>query len=189
MAANCFIAINIISKNLDVNNILNPGGIPIIFYWDGVSDIIDDIISNDNFNDIINTYILNPNQYDKSFINMIYINDTENDTYNTSKRIPIQDLYKLNDSHEFYLSYLKTSILNLYKRIFKEEYKFDDDIENIDIKNDINKIFNKIKEENPDILDNTIFYYILNDINENTKLNFENKRFLINKLKEIVKKS
>ena len=187
MISDCFISINIISKHGEVNNILNAGGVPIIFYWDGESDMINDITSNENFNNIIKTYVLNKDMYDKTYLSMIYINGND---FNNTKKIQIQSLYKLDDSSEFALTYIKDIIFELYKFVFKKEYILNDDIENIDIENIIKEIFLKIKEENKDkISDDIIIHYILSKLNKYTNLNTENKQYLIDKLKNIVKES
>lgn len=190
MNVNCFVSINIICKNQEVNNIINENGVPIIFYWDGKSDINNDIVNNEKFTDIIKTYLLNPNTYDKSYLSLVYINDTTNQTFNTVKKIPIQTLYKLNDTYDFCLLYLKDIFIELYKLVLKEDYKIDDDPENIDIGKIIKEIYLKIKSSNNDkISDNVLTHYILSKLNENTSLSSENKNYLINKISEIVRES
>lgn len=191
MINSCFVAINIVSSELEnVNVLLNDNnGFPIIFYWNGIDDIFDKISKDEKFLNIINNYVFNYDTYDKTFLKLSFINTGNENIYN-QKEVSIQELYSLeNLNKDFMYMYLQNIVTDLYEKFFKEKYIISD-IEDLTSKDIIKDIFYKIENNDKrEILQSTIINYIRNKLNENTKLTKENKEYLINSLEDIIRES
>jgi len=191
MINSCFVAINIVSSELEnVNVLLNDNnGFPIIFYWNGIDDIFDKISKDEKFLNIINNYVFNYDTYDKTFLKLSFINTGNENIYN-QKEVSIQELYSLeNLNKDFMFMYLQNIVTDLYEKFFKEKYIISD-IEDLTSKDIIKDIFYKIENNDKrEILQSTIINYIRNKLNENTKLTKENKEYLINSLEDIIRES
>lgn len=191
MINSCFVAINIVSSELEnVNVLLNDNnGFPIIFYWNGIDDIFDKISKDEKFLNIINNYVFNYDTYDKTFLKLSFINTSNENIYN-QKEVSIQELYSLeNLNKDFMYMYLQNIVTDLYEKFFKEKYIISD-IEDLTSKDIIKDIFYKIENNDKrEILQSTIINYIRNKLNENTKLTKENKEYLINSLEDIIRES
>lgn len=191
MINSCFVAINIVSSELEnVNVLLNDNnGFPIIFYWNGIDDIFDKISKDEKFLNIINNYVFNYDTYDKTFLKLSFIN-TDNENIYNQKEVSIQELYSLeNLNKDFMYMYLQNIVTDLYEKFFKEKYIISD-IEDLTSKDIIKDIFYKIENNDKrEILQSTIINYIRNKLNENTKLTKENKEYLINILEDIIRES
>ena len=191
MINSCFVAINIVSSELEnVNILLNDNnGFPIIFYWNGIDDIFDKISKDEKFLNIINNYVFNYDTYDKTFLKLSFINTGNENIYN-QKEVSIQELYSLeNLNKDFMYMYLQNIVTDLYEKFFKEKYIISN-IEDLTSKDIIKDIFYKIENNDKrEILQSTIINYIRNKLNENTKLTKENKEYLINSLEDIIRES
>ena len=191
MINSCFVAINIVSSELEnVNILLNDNnGFPIIFYWNGIDDIFDKISKDEKFLNIINNYVFNYDTYDKTFLKLSFINTGNENIYN-QKEVSIQELYSLeNLNKDFMYMYLQNIVTDLYEKFFKEKYIISD-IEDLTSKDIIKDIFYKIENNDKrEIVQSTIINYIRNKLNENTKLTKENKEYLINSLEDIIRES
>lgn len=191
MINSCFVAINIVSSELEnVNVLLNDNnGFPIIFYWNGIDDIFDKISKDEKFLNIINNYVFNYDTYDKTFLKLSFINTGNENIYN-QKEVSIQELYSLeNLNKDFMFMYLQNIVTDLYEKFFKEKYIISN-IEDLTSKDIIKDIFYKIENNDKrEILQSTIINYIRNKLNENTKLTKENKEYLINSLEDIIRES
>jgi hypothetical protein len=191
MINSCFVAINIVSSELEnVNVLLNDNnGFPIIFYWNGIDDIFDKISKDEKFLNIINNYVFNYDTYDKTFLKLAFIN-TENENIYNQKEVSIQELYSLESlNKDFMFMYLQNIVTDLYEKFFKEKYIISD-IEDLTSKDIIKDIIHKIENNDKrEILQSTIINYIRNKLNENTKLTKENKEYLINSLEDIIRES
>ena len=171
-----FVAINIIKNE---NLLLNDGGYPIIFYWDGESDIIEDIKSNENFKRLIKENCLTDKyEYIGSYVKLLYLNNIEEVKYVT-KDISVQFLYPLYDvENQFWLDYIFDILVNLYKEVYKKDF--------LSYNTETNKsmlipyLYKEIKAcTNKEISDQTITNYILNQLIEDKTLSKENIDYII----------
>ena len=116
---------------------------------------------------------------------MTYVN---NETYD-EREILIQELYPLYVVNDNIYNELITDIFyDIYQKIFKNEYEIP--IENFGFKNIISDIYEDIiKKMSDKITKETFFNYILSQLDERTKLTFQNKEYIIKYIKDIVKES
>jgi len=188
MALDCFISINIIQDKI----IINPDGVPIIFYWDGQSDMIEDFINDEKFSSILKENILSDKKkYDTTYLSLIYVSTLNNRTSFKTKKISIQQLYKLKDlNNNIVNEYLDDIFFDLYEMIFKEQYSERILREEQSDENSIKDIYKLVKENSKKkVSEETFINYVLSKLNDNTKLSIENKNFLIEKLKDIIRES
>lgn len=186
MGDKCFVAINIVSSS---NTIENSNSWPIIFYWDGESDIITDMKSNEKFMTIIQDNCLNETEYDSAKISMIYINNIQELQYKTEE-LPIQEFIPLDAINSMFPFRYVTMILDdLYEKVYHESYPiWNDDYEHIN--ESISIMFKMIKEGvHRPIQDETIINYIASELSERTKLSTQNRKHLIKNISEIIKES
>ena len=171
-----FVAINVI---VNETNILNNGGYPIIFYWDGESDIIEDIRTNVNFNKLIEENCLTDKEiYINSYIKLLYLNNIKEVKYVTQD-IPVQSLYLLQDiKNEFWLDYIFDILVELYKDVYKKDF--------LSYNTETNKsmlipyLYKEIKAyTGREISDKTITNYILHRLTEDKQLSKENIDYII----------
>lgn len=171
-----FVAINIIKNG---NFLLNDGGYPIIFYWDGESDIIKDIKGNEKFKNLIKENCLTDKyNYTGSYVKFLYLNNIEEVKYVT-KDIPVQSLYPLYEvESQFWLDYIFDILVKLYKGVYKKDF--------LSYNTETNKsmlipyLYKEIKScTNKEILDQTITNYILNQLIEDKTLSKENIDYII----------
>ena len=187
MADKCFVAINIVSSN---NTIENTNSYPIIFYWDGESDVVADMKSDEKFMTLIQDNCLNETEYDGSKISMIYINNIKELQYKTTE-IAIQDFVSLDTVDSLFpFRYVTPIIEELYEKVYHESYPIlaNDSYEHI--KESIIDMFKLIKDGvKRNIQNETIVNYIASELIERTKLSPNNRKTLINKISEIIKES
>ena len=92
---NC-VAINIIADN----KILNKNGVPILFYWDGKSNVIDEIKGQKVFMDFIKSKTLTVENYAYSAMTYFCFTEDENNNWEekyNEKVIYMQDLFPLSE--------------------------------------------------------------------------------------------
>lgn len=179
MKNDSFISLNIVNSNEILYKIF-----PIVFYWNGVNDVVNDLLNNKDFYNIISKYI-NSKYYDTVKICMTYVNS---ENYN-EREILIQELYPLYVVNDNIYNELITDIFyDIYEKIFKKEYEIP--IENFGFKNIISDIYEDIiKKMSDKITKETFFNYILSQLDERTKLTFQNKEYLVKYIKDILKES
>lgn len=171
-----FVAINVIKNK---NAVLNNGGYPIIFYWDGESDIREDIRNNENFKKLItDNCLIDKEVYVNSYIKLLYLNNIKEVKYVTED-IPVQTLYPLNDvQDEFWLDYIFDILVELYKDVYKKDF--------LSYNTETNKsmlipyLYKEIKAyTGREISDTTITNYILHRLTEDKLLSRENIDYII----------
>jgi len=178
----CFVAINVTYNDI----LLNDSVYPIIFYWDGESDILNDIKSNENFLKMIERKCFNIESYSDSYINLSYINNESENIY-SEKQFQIEDVFPFEEiNNDFMYGYVTEILFDLYKKVFKEEYNRND-LDDLNLNFEIKDIFNKIKEHvNKPISNETIINYIRSKMNDIYKLKQKNKDWLIEKIQNII---
>ena len=191
-----FISINIIySKNglrENLNNFITHNNFPIIFYWNGENNYIEDLYSEELKSKLIDK-ICTIERYDKTSLYMVFVSDDENFE---EVSLSLQEIIPLNlINKNFYFEYFIDTLKELYKNVYKVDYdsvnKEDEFLEHYiepsyeDIIKDIyDKIIHGVKR---DLQKETITNYIGKILTENTSLNTENINFIISKIEEITK--
>ena len=64
MERDSLVAINIINNE---NKLLNKTSIPMLYYWNGESDVLDDLSNDTNLTEYVKTLLENPEEYLKIF--------------------------------------------------------------------------------------------------------------------------
>jgi len=178
------LSINIINqKDKNHQYILNPTSHPIIFYWDGQKNIVDEIFGNEQFLEYIYNNILNIENYSFTYL---YYNDYDIEDDNIRQEsLNLQDIYKLSLHNLSNLAndYIFDIMINLYKIVYKKEYdcKYDTIIDNI---MDIYRILkNKYKER---ISVETLEQYVRSQLQQQYLLNADNIEYVLNVYRELI---
>ena len=168
-----FVALNILSNN---NVVLNSNAAPLIFYWTGDIDIIEDLSNQKEFKDFLFKIgiLSDPEKFFTHKISYVYYNGTE---CNQSE-IYIKDIFKLNNLNDVINNILKYALSNLYCIAFNDNKP---DFNIISIKSAYDNIINKY---NGRVSVNTVKNYIRYLIFEKYKLSGEIISFLIKKLED-----
>jgi len=174
------VSINIIKKT--ENKLLNDKFQPYLFYWDGETDIIEDIKKSDEFINKIKSACFNLENYSDSILAYFIYELNDIDEQYTDNILNIQDIFLLSDIDEdFYEEYIINIFKDLYKQVFNEDYKGKDNI--------IFNIYTKIKEKYKDkFIEESAVNYIRSILQKENKLSQTNIDFIISKLNNIIKK-
>ena len=175
------VAINI----FDNNTLINKDNVPILFYWERTNDIISSLKENDEFCIYISNHI---KHYDNSYITLIYFelddNNSETDEkYLEYKNLNIQNLFTLDKfSDEFVFNLIIKYFYELYKLSYKSDYSA---LENSTKCDTIVDIYKQLKSKYKQKLNiETVINYVHSKLNEETKLNNENIKFIIKTLEK-----
>lgn len=186
LASNC-VAINILKKTDDGSVVMNKHGMPILFYWDGETDVLEDMQSKDEFVSLLKNIINITNYTNISIAYLYFMEDADNEfeeVYN-DKVIDLQDWMPFSKlEHEFAYSYIKNIMFDLYKKVFGNEYEKSnkDSLETVYV-----YMYTAIKEKYAQrITKITFIEYIRTEIVKmNTGLSKTNIDWLFNRLNEI----
>lgn len=181
------VALNIVSEN---NILLNNTNVPILYYWDGESNIKDSIIIDDEFKNYIISKVINIDYYSNSKIHYFYFkyDNDNNESYNEETLI-IQDLFKLSDLPDnnriFYKEYLLNHFKFLYESAYHETYS--EDISIIGIDDAILDIYDKIQEKYPKrVIKSTVVNYIRSELQKKDELTMNNTDWIILQLENLL---
>ena len=182
---NC-VAINIIADN----KILNKNGVPILFYWDGKSNVIDEIKGQKVFMDFIKSKTLTVENYAYSAMTYFCFTEDENNNWEekyNEKVIYMQDLFPLSEQSddELAMSYVLNINIDLYNKVFASEYKKVSSSNKANVKG----IYDNIKSKyGTRVTPVTYVEYIRSELVKNYgKLSKENLNYIIDKLKKTIK--
>lgn len=186
LVSNC-VAINILKKTDDGSVVMNKRGMPILFYWDGETDVLEDMQSKDEFVSLLKNIINITNYTSISIAYLYFMEDADNEfeeVYN-DKVIDLQDWMPFSKlEHEFAYSYIKNIMFDLYKKVFGNEYEKSnkDSLETVYV-----YMYTAIKEKYAQrITKITFIEYIRTEIVKmNTGLSKTNIDWLFNRLNEI----
>lgn len=168
-----FVALNILSKD---NVVLNSYQAPSLFYWDGKTNIIDELSKQTVFKDFLEklNILVEPEDYFTSRISCLYYNNG-NCNFDT---IFIKDIFKLNQAELVIDNIIKYALDALYVIAFKDNGP---DFNIISIKSVYDNIINKYNNK---VLQTTIKNYIRSLIFEKYKLSSDSLNIVMNKLEE-----
>lgn len=166
---------SLVAINLTYNNkLLNPSNVPILFYWDGNGNLINEIIKDESFLSLIIKKCFNLEMYTNSILSYFYFKD-ENETY-TEHEINIQDIINVNSDLSY--QYITSICLKLYKLSMKKEFNNINKLENIEL---IKDIYSQIKTKYQNKFNvNSFINYVRSELQEQYNLNSNNSDIIIN---------
>lgn len=176
------VALNIFVKD----EIINDGGIPILFYWNFENDLIEELKENEALQSFIKKNIKAKDFGDTS-ISGIYFNnnfteDSNDDEYKTFAS-SLLSMYGI-ETFDYDLDILHEIFTALYLKSFKQVYN-----DNLTKDDSILDIIRKLKEKYPSRISYTVLRnYILAQLRDLYNLSEENKTTIITKFDSLTKK-
>ena len=184
MERESLVSINILNSE---NKLLNKTCVPMLYYWNGNTDVLDDLSNDEELINYSKGLFNEPTDYLKINISYFYFKYDENHEEEYSDNtIPIQNIVTLDkfDSDYIVLHYLHKHFSTLYKNSFKTTFVSEtfEPIENIitmyrDIKSKFKTRLNKI----------TIVNWVRSVLIDTEHFNSVNSDYIIFKLNEILK--
>lgn len=182
---NC-VAINVIAHD----RILNNKGIPILFYWDGKSNVLDDLKNQQPFIDFINSRVMNADNYADSVITFFCFTEDEQNNWEEKYQeniISIQELFPLSEQSdsELAMSYVFKINVDLYNKVFASEYKKTV----ASNKSNVQSIYASIKSKyGTRVTKQTYIEYVRSELAKlDIKLTKQNLECIIKELTELIK--
>lgn len=183
MERDSLVAINIINRD---DKICNKSGVPMLYYWNGQNDVLDDLSNDNELLEYSKTLFETPEMYLGYSVNYFYFkyNDNDEEEY-ADNVIELQDIITLDkfDSNDIVLYYLLNHFNTLYKNSFKTDF------ENVpDITESIVLMYNAIKGKFKTRLSKeTIINWVRSVLIDKNHFNRRNSDYIILKLNEILK--
>ena len=184
MTQDSLVAINLIDID---GKLLNKTSVPLLYYWNGVSDVEDDLRNDETLCEYCNTLFINPEKYLDVLISYFYFtySDDESENYNESTK-DFQDIVYLEKFNSLHIvrHYILQHFLNLYKTSMKEEYNGEVTNVNDTIIDIYNTLKNKFKTR---ISKTTIINWVRSVLLDTNHFNSNNCDYIIKELKIILK--
>lgn len=180
MSRESLVALNLVDNNI----LINPSLTPILYYWDGNSELIDTMMEDTKLTDLVVSKITFQN-YTKLRLSYFLFEYIENEEVYSDNTISIQDIFTLDkfESSEIIMQYLLSRFIELYKNSFKTEYT----VPIISIEDSIIEIYRAIKQKfKTRISKLTMVNWVRSTLISDEKLNQKNSDIIINKLNEIL---
>ena len=182
---------SLVALNVIVDDkIINKNGIPILFYWDGTTNLlIKDIYKDPSFKSLLYNTVINYECYAKAklaYFYFIYENNEEKyaeDFSNIQNEMKLADLNE--DSRMFYKMYLWNHFKFLYESAYHENYS--KDVSLFDIDDCILDIYDKIQKKYPKrVIKSTVVNYIRGELQKTDNLSMENTNWIIFQLENLL---
>lgn len=191
MERDSLVAINILDdNNILLNNqvVSNNSSAPLLYYWNGEMDIINDLQNSESLCKKCSSLFDNPEQYLTISLSLFYFKYDENgeEQYEDVCK-QIQDIIYLEnfESDEIVNHFILKHFCYLYKTSIKEEYEY---IENKDEIYNIINIYNKLKNKfKTRVSTETIINWVRSVLLEKDNFNIKNTNYIIDKLTKILK--
>lgn len=190
MERDSLVAINILNNDVLLNNKLvnNNSYAPILYYWNGETDIVKDLQSSESLCKKCSSLFDNPEQYLTISLSLFYFKyDENNEEQYEDVCKQIQDIIYLEnfESDEIVNHFILKHFCYLYKTSIKEEYEY---IENKDEIYNIINIYNKLKNKfKTRVSTETIINWVRSVLLEKDNFNVKNTNYIIDKLTKILK--
>lgn len=176
------VSINILEKNTNI--LLNKNSIPLLYYWNGENDVLDELKNDEKFLEYCASLFTTPEKYLNISVGLFYFKYNENDEEEYSEVVKdIQDILYLDkfDSYNIINHFLLYHFLELYKTAFKEDYS-----NLVDNLNDIIiDIYNKLKDKfTKRISKNTVINWVRSVLLDKNHFNTINTNYIIKILEQ-----
>ncbi len=184
------VSINIIYPNNGHNELLNKTGFPILFYYNGESDLLQAIRENDNFNKYIEPLCFNDAYYSFSSLKYFYFTyNGESEEQYTENTIDVQDLFLLENLEEyqslFSHQYIYKIFEELYKNALHKEYDSKNKLVMIDQYDHIRTMYEEIQKKFPNkFIKETVINYLRGELKTRYNLNSKNISWILNQFAE-----
>jgi len=184
MLNDSLVAINIYDQNTNV--LINKSLVPILFYWNGKGDLLNNILNDEKFKENYLNSILDFDTFRNLEMSYFYFELQEDGKEAYSDHvILISEHVKLKDfnSDQIIYNLIIPHFYNLYKKALKEDYDetkvFNDDI--------IIEIYRKIKDKYQEKIEkSTLVNWIRSELINTNKIDSSNTNYIINKLNQIL---
>ena len=115
---------SLISMNITYNDLVLNKKYPILFYWNGENNPIEEIVKDEKIQALLKTKVITENMYENTEIDYVtYIFDGKKDIYE-EKRFNIKDWYSLDYVSESIKETIIYDILNnVYFKVFNEYFE------------------------------------------------------------------
>lgn len=178
------VAFNIISNN----KLLNKNEVPVLFYWNGQTNLIESIFSDSGFYSFLKNTVFNIENYSIAKIGLFYFKYNEVEVYNEEIH-NIQDLVTLSNLEDndrsFYKQYLWKHFEYLYESAYHEKYA--KEISLFDIDEYILDIYDKIQGKYPKrVIKTTVINYIRGELQNKDQLSIQNTDWIISQLENLL---
>ena len=181
---------SLVALNITLDRgLLNKTDVPILFYWDGESDVMESILTDPGFNSLLKDTVMNPKAYPNAKISIFYFTyDGQKEQYDEGTYY-IQNLIKLSamdeETRSFYKMYLYNHFMYLYDCAYHEQYDKSYDLFNVD--ENILDIYDKIQKNYPKrVIKATVLNYIRGELQAKDGLNTENCNWIIYELEKLL---
>lgn len=185
MRQDSLVAINIVDID---NKLLNKSNAPLLYYWNGVSDIVEDLRNDDDFKKYCEILFISPDKYLDIFMSYFYFkyNDDGSENYQENT-CQIQDIIYLNSfpSKHIVMHFLVEHFLNLSKISIKSDNNYNNIEDNAEetIVNIYNILKNKFKSR---ITKETVINWIRSVLIDTNHFNTVNTNYIISELEKIL---
>lgn len=181
---------SLVAFNITANNkLLNKSEVPVLFYWNGTSNVIESIFSDNNFYSFLKNTVFNSDIYNIAKIALFYFKYEEGEIYNEAI-YNIQDLAPLSSLEEtdrsFYKQYLWTHFEYLYESAYHQKYD-EESVSIFDIDEYILDIYDKIQSKYPKrVIKSTVINYIRGELQNKDGLSTQNTDWIIAQLENLL---
>ena len=177
------VALNITSND----KLLNKNNVPILFYWNGESTLINAIYNDINFKSLLYNTVMNYDNYANAKLSFFYY-EGENENY-TEDFCFVQNDIKLFDLDDetrmFYKMYLWNHFKFLYESAFHEKYE--GNVSLFEMDECILDIYDQIQSKYPKrVIKSTVINYIRSELQKTDCLSMENTDWIIEQLENLL---
>lgn len=184
MTQDSLVAINLIDID---GKLLNKTSAPLLYYWNGISNVEEDLRQDKALAEYCNTLFIDPKKYLDVLISYFYFtySDNEEENYNESTK-DFQDILYLENFNSLHIvrHYILQHFLNLYKTSMKEDYNGEVTNVNDTIIDIYNTLKNKFKTR---ISKPTIINWVRSVLLDTNHFNTNNSDYIIKELETILK--
>ena len=184
MLNDSLVAINIYDQNTNI--LYNKSLVPILFYWNGNGDLLEDILRNENFKTNYLDNFKDYESYNNAVISYFFFEfDKDDKEAYIENSILISDYVKLKDFNSIQIIYklLIPHLYNLYKMALKKDYD-DTKVFNEEI---IIDIYKQIKEKYKDKIEKqTLVNWVRSELINTNKIDSNNVNYIIKQLNNIL---
>ena len=181
MTRDSLVAINI----TQFDKLLNNSTVPLLFYWNGESDIINSLKEDESFISFIKERCMNIDNYTKCKISYFFFKYNEDNEEYNQQIDDIQDIFQIDSNKILILEYLTTIFKKMYNDFLKTRYSGDIMFNTDDT---VLEIYSRIQEKFPNrFVKESVLNYVRSELKKKYGLNNTNTEIVIGYLENIIK--